>query len=156
MALRSGHQSRIRKESVIQKGTTFVGLDVHKEAINVAMLLPGETRPVQWPTSNEVAAVRRMVRKLQRSAVGELQVCYEAGPCGYAVQRAIRALGVSRSKSTSRTRRARHSVRRMGRTGLVQKGRSGRVGRLSGAQAGDTLSAGLALPALSTPSARWL
>jgi hypothetical protein len=29
----------------MEKGTTFVGLDVHKEAINVAMLLPGETRP---------------------------------------------------------------------------------------------------------------
>ena len=79
----------------MQKGTTFVGLDVHKEAVNVAMLVPGETRPVQWQTSNDVAAVRRMVRKLQRSAVGDLQLCYEAGPCGYAVQRAIRALEVS-------------------------------------------------------------
>jgi transposase len=77
------------------KGTTFVGLDVHKEAINVAMLLPGETRPVEWQTSNEAAAIRRLVRKLRRSAVGDLQLCYEAGPCGYAVQRTVRALGVS-------------------------------------------------------------
>jgi hypothetical protein len=45
VALRNGHQSGIRKEPVMEKGTTFVGLDVHKEAINVAMLLPGETRP---------------------------------------------------------------------------------------------------------------
>ncbi|HUM16716.1 MAG TPA: IS110 family transposase, partial [Candidatus Nitrosotalea sp.] len=74
---------------------TFVGLDVHKEAINVAMLQPGETRPVEWQASNDPAAVRRLVRKLQRSAVGELRLCYEAGPCGYAVQRTIRALGVS-------------------------------------------------------------
>lgn len=79
----------------MQKGTTFVGLDVHKEAINVAMLLPGEACPIQWQLSNEPAALRRMVRKLQRLAVGPLQLCYEAGPCGYAVQRTIRALGVS-------------------------------------------------------------
>ena len=79
----------------MQKGTTFVGLDVHKEAINVAMLLPGESRPVEWQTSNDAAAVRRLVRKLQRSAIGDLRLCYEAGPCGYAVQRTIRALGVS-------------------------------------------------------------
>ena len=49
----------------MQKGTTFVGLDVHKEVIDVAMLLPGEARPVEWQTSNDQAAVRRLVRKLQ-------------------------------------------------------------------------------------------
>jgi len=78
----------------MEKGTTFVGLDVHKDAINVAMLLPGETRPVEWQVSNDPAAVRRLVRKLQRSAVGEVRVCYEAGPCGYAVQRTVREQGV--------------------------------------------------------------
>lgn len=87
MHLARRHQSRIRKEPVMEKGTTFVGLDVHKDAINVAMLLLGETRPVEWQVSNDPAAVRRLVRKLQRSAVGEVRVCYEAGSCGYAVQR---------------------------------------------------------------------
>jgi transposase len=78
----------------MEKGTTFVGLDVHKDAISMAMLLPGEIRPVEWQVSNDPAAVRRLVRKLQRSAVGEVRVCYEAGPCGYAVQRTVRELGV--------------------------------------------------------------
>ena len=32
------HQSRIRKEPVMEKGITFVGLDAHKVSINVAML----------------------------------------------------------------------------------------------------------------------
>jgi hypothetical protein len=54
-----------------------VGLDVHKDAINVAMLLPGEIRPVEWQVSNDPAAVRRLVRKLQRSAVGEVRVCFQ-------------------------------------------------------------------------------
>ena len=44
---------------------------------------------------NDKASVRRMVRKLKRSAISDLRLCYEAGPCGYALQRSIRALGVS-------------------------------------------------------------
>jgi transposase len=78
----------------MEKGITFVGLDAHKESINVAMLLPGETRPVEWQLSNDAAAVRRLVRKVQRAAGGEVRFCYEAGPCGYALQRWIQELGV--------------------------------------------------------------
>ena len=32
----------------MEKGITFVGLDAHKVAINVAMLLPGKTVAVEW------------------------------------------------------------------------------------------------------------
>lgn len=78
----------------MEKGITYVGLDAHKEAINVAMLLPGESRPVEWQTSNDAAAVRRLVRKVRRAAGGEVRFCYEAGPCGYALQRWIRAMEV--------------------------------------------------------------
>jgi hypothetical protein len=31
----------------MEKGITYVGLDAHKEAINVAMLLPGQAQPVE-------------------------------------------------------------------------------------------------------------
>jgi transposase len=79
----------------MENGTTFVGLDVHKESINVSMLLPGESRAVEWQASNDAAAVRRLVRKLHRTGVGELHLCYEAGPCGYAVQRTVQGMGVS-------------------------------------------------------------
>jgi hypothetical protein len=37
--------------------------------------------------ANEPKAVRRFVRKLARAAPGPVRVCYEAGPCGYALQR---------------------------------------------------------------------
>lgn len=76
------------------QGITFIGLDVHKEAINVAMLLPGETRAVEWQVSNTEASLRRLVRKLGRFGAGELRLCYEAGPCGYAVQRTLKQLGL--------------------------------------------------------------
>jgi len=77
----------------MKKGITFVGMDAHKVAIKLAVLLPGETKPVEWQLSNEKAAVRRMVRKVQRLAPGEVRFCYEAGPCGYALQRWIQDAG---------------------------------------------------------------
>lgn len=68
---------------------TYVGLDAHKKSINVAMLLPGRRQPVEWQVAHEAAAVRRMVRRVEREGTGELRFCYEAGPCGYALQRRI-------------------------------------------------------------------
>jgi transposase len=77
----------------MEKGTTVVGLDAHKEAINVAMLLPGRTVSVTWECANEKGSIRRMLRKVEREAPGEVRFCYEAGPCGYALQRWIREGG---------------------------------------------------------------
>jgi transposase len=45
---------------------------------------------VTWQLANEPAAVRRLVRKLEREATGPVHVFYEAGPCGYALQRQLR------------------------------------------------------------------
>jgi transposase len=73
---------------------TFVGLDAHKNTIVVAMLLPGEKQPEEWRIAHEPKALRRLVAKLKRSAVGGIRCCYEAGPCGYALQRRLEALGV--------------------------------------------------------------
>ena len=80
----------------MEKGITFVGMDAHKVAIKLAVLLLGETKPVEWQLANEKAAVRRMVRKVQRLAPGEeVRFCYEAGPCGYALQRWIQEAGAT-------------------------------------------------------------
>jgi transposase len=79
---------------VSANGITFVGMDAHKKAINVAMLLPGQNKPVEWQLANEPAAIRRLAKKLQREAPGEVRCCYEAGPCGYVLQRQLEADGV--------------------------------------------------------------
>lgn len=80
----------------MQKPITFVGMDAHKVAIKLAVLLPDAPKPVEWETPNEKAAVRRMVRKVQRLAAGgEVRFCYEAGPCGYALQRWIQEAGAN-------------------------------------------------------------
>jgi transposase len=67
--------------------TTYVGVDAHKKDLFIAMLIGDAQTPVTWTVPNEPTAVRRLVRKLERDAPGPVRVCYEAGPCGYALQR---------------------------------------------------------------------
>ena len=74
---------------------TYVGLDAHKKDIYVAMLVGQERVPVTWQLANEPNALRRLVRKLEREAPGPVQCCYEAGPCGYALQRQLTSERVS-------------------------------------------------------------
>jgi transposase len=79
----------------MNEGITYVGMDAHKASIQVAMLTPGRREPLEWQLVNEPQAVRRLAKKLVRQAPGEVICCYEAGPCGYALQRRIRAVGVA-------------------------------------------------------------
>jgi len=75
--------------------TIFVGLDVHKDSITVAMAKSGrqdvETVGV---ISNDSISVRRMVKRLEEKG-RELSFCYEAGPCGYGLYRQIASMGHS-------------------------------------------------------------
>jgi len=75
--------------------TTYVGIDAHKKDLFVAMLMGNEKTPVTWQLSNEPRAVHRLVRKLERETPGPIRVFYEAGPCGYALQRQVKTSRVS-------------------------------------------------------------
>jgi transposase len=76
----------------MEEGITVVGMDTSKKKIQPALLLPEQTNPTVWEIPNEASAIRRMVRKVQRQAPGEVVFVYEAGPCGYALQRQIESL----------------------------------------------------------------
>ena len=73
--------------------SAYVGLDVHKETIAVAVARPGREDPVyRGVISNCRTSLRRLIGKL--SPDGEaVSFCYEAGPCGYGVHREIAASG---------------------------------------------------------------
>jgi transposase len=75
--------------------TTYVGIDAHKKDLFIAMLIGQEKTPVTWQLANEPHAVRRLVRKLEREAPGPVSAFYEAGPCGYALQRQMTTSRVS-------------------------------------------------------------
>jgi transposase len=75
--------------------TTFVGLDVHRKDIAVAMLVTGCGGPLEWRVANEPTAVRRLTRKLEREGGPRVHCVYEAGPCGYVLQRQLQGLGLA-------------------------------------------------------------
>ena len=68
---------------------TYVGIDAHKAELQVALLAPEATEPVIWKVRNDIAAVERLRRKLEKAAPGPVACCYEAGPCGYVLQRQL-------------------------------------------------------------------
>jgi len=72
----------------------YVGLDVHKETIAVAAAHrdpPAELEEL-GTIPNRPEAIQRLMLKLRSRA--SLRVCYEAGPCGYAIYRQLRGLGI--------------------------------------------------------------
>jgi transposase len=74
--------------------TAFLGLDTHKETIAVAIAEDGRTGEIRYfgQIRNEPAPVIKLVKKLTEK-YDKLFFCYEAGPCGYGLQRLITGLG---------------------------------------------------------------
>src|SRR6202023_1020702 len=86
--------SLMHRRRVVGDRITYVGLDVHKAGIVVAVAeggLRGEVREY-GRIANTAGALDRLMRQLGGAGVG-LRFCYEAGPCGYGIQRHLSAHG---------------------------------------------------------------
>src|ERR1700683_445055 len=79
---------------VMEKLITYIGLDVHKNTIAVAVAEAGLRKEVRdyGTIANTPAALKKLIAKLACTG-HELRFCYEAGPCGYGIQRQIAAAG---------------------------------------------------------------
>jgi transposase len=84
-------------EDVAQRYALYVGLDVHKDTIAVAIAHPGRGEPVyRGEVAHTAKAVKKLVGQLYELTGGALiQFCYEAGPCGYGIYRQLLALGAA-------------------------------------------------------------
>lgn len=75
------------------KSIIYVGLDVHQETVTLAYVAPGAraaSEPVTLP--NDPAKIRRALQRMAQAG-SDLKVCYEAGGCGYVLQRHIESWG---------------------------------------------------------------
>src|SRR5689334_25449384 len=75
---------------VVEKRITYVGLDLHKDTIAVALAEAGKRGEVReyGKIANTASALQSLVSKLARGG-HRLRFCYEAGPCGYGIQRQL-------------------------------------------------------------------
>ena len=77
------------------EGTTVIGLDVHKRSIAVAVRRPGIEGIEEEQLPHERSAVASWARRWKRQSGGRLVCAYEAGACGYALQRQLESLGIA-------------------------------------------------------------
>ena len=76
-----------------QQGPIHLGLDVHRNTISVATLLPACASAEVEQIPSDEAAVLAFVGRFAEP--GRLRVCYEAGPTGYELARLLHRQGVA-------------------------------------------------------------
>jgi transposase len=79
----------------MEQPTRFIGMDVHKDTIAVAVTATGDSGAATpyGTCPNTTAAVEKLVKRLRQAGSGPMRFCYEAGPCGYGVHRTLTRLG---------------------------------------------------------------
>ena len=81
----------------MQKITLYIGLDVHKDSITIAIAEPGpkgEIRLFGTITNDMHALEKALIRIRKAHPNAQLELAYEAGPCGFGIARRLEQLKV--------------------------------------------------------------
>src|SRR5918911_117012 len=85
-------QSRIQRRSAVAKSTTIIAFDQHAATTVAAVLPSGHRTPALHTLASDSRTILRFVDRIRRQ--GPVLCCYEAGPCGFELQRALGARGI--------------------------------------------------------------
>jgi len=82
-----------KKEKISNMPVQYLGLDVHRDTISIAVA-SAEHSPAQavGVIANDSKDIRKFFRRRMKQA--ELRVVYEAGGCGYVIQRLLSDMGI--------------------------------------------------------------
>ena len=80
----------------MNEAALYVGMDVHKATVAIAVAEPGRNGEVRiiGNVPNKSPALIALLRKLERKH-GAIECAYEAGPCGYALYRELAGAGLA-------------------------------------------------------------
>jgi transposase len=75
------------------QSTTIIAFDQHAVSTVAAVLLPNHRTPALHSLTSDSPTIVRFVERVRRQ--GTVACCYEAGPCGFELQRALTARDIS-------------------------------------------------------------
>ena len=77
--------------------TLYIGLDVHKDSITIAIAQAGRQGEIRLfgTITNDLQALEKALIRIRKAHPGALlEVAYEAGPCGFGIARRMRQLRI--------------------------------------------------------------
>jgi transposase len=74
------------------ESTPIVAFDQHAASVMAAVLMPGDRTPALHALPPDLPTIYRFLTRVGASGV---RCCYEAGPCGFDLQRALHAQGIA-------------------------------------------------------------
>ena len=77
----------------MMESTTIIAFDQHAATTVAAVLLPGHRTPALHPLTSD-SSDDPALRRSGCSARAAVRCCYEAGPCGFELQRALTRDGI--------------------------------------------------------------
>jgi len=79
------------------KDLLYIGLDVHKDSVSIAVAEPGRDGEIRscGKIGNNLQAMEKAIARLRKQYGQEVELhfCYEAGPCGFVLVRRLHQLG---------------------------------------------------------------
>ena len=76
----------------MNESTLIIAFDQHAASVVAAVLVPGQRTPALQELPSDLPGIGRFVERVVRR--GPVRCCYEAGPCGFELQRYLEARGV--------------------------------------------------------------